>query len=84
MRPNAIWKAWLLGEKIGFLVLAKATAIWMSIIESAKANGLNPYEYIQYLLEMIPQLPTFVDEAKLAAYLPWIYKNTITKVAQAA
>jgi len=63
---------------------AKATAIWMSIIESAKANGINPYEYIQYLLEMIPKLPTFANEAQLAAYLPWNYKNMITKLAQVA
>lgn len=63
---------------------AKATAIWMSIIESAKANDINPYDYVQYLLEMIPKLPTFANEAQLAAYLPWNYKNMITKLIQVA
>lgn len=56
----------------------------MSIIESAKANDINPYDYVQYLLEMIPKLPTFANEAQLAAYLPWNYKNMITKLIQVA
>jgi len=56
----------------------------MSIIESAKANDINPYDYVQYLLEMIPKLPTFANEAQLAAYLPWNYKNMITKLTQVA
>ncbi|MCT4489008.1 transposase domain-containing protein, partial [Levilactobacillus parabrevis] len=50
---------------------AKATAIWMTLIESAKTNGVNLRDYILYLLENIPQLPAFAKESELAAYLPW-------------
>ena len=50
---------------------AKATAIWMTLIESAKTNGVNPRDYILYLLENIPQLPAFAKESELVAYLPW-------------
>lgn len=50
---------------------AEATAIWMTLIESAKANGNNPQDYIRYLLESMPQLPEFAKESELVAYLPW-------------
>ena len=50
---------------------AEATAIWMTLIESAKASGINPRDYILYLLENIPQLPEFAKKSELAVYLPW-------------
>lgn len=53
---------------------AEANAIWMSIIQSAKANGINVREYIQFLLEKMSQLPTFAKDEELEAYLPWNYK----------
>jgi hypothetical protein len=34
---------------------AKASAIWYSLAETAKANNLKPYEYFKYLLEEIPK-----------------------------
>jgi len=34
---------------------ANASATVYSIIETAKANGLKPYEYIKFLLERLPQ-----------------------------
>lgn len=34
---------------------AKASAVIYSIVESAKANDLNIYEYLNYLLEEKPQ-----------------------------
>nr|WP_298465897.1 transposase domain-containing protein [uncultured Mitsuokella sp.] len=33
---------------------AKASAAVYRIIETAKANGLNPFQYIKYLFEHIP------------------------------
>lgn len=42
-----------------------------SIIESAKANKLNIYKYINYLLEQIPQLENPSDETELKRFLPW-------------
>ncbi|ULQ48788.1 IS66 family transposase [Liquorilactobacillus nagelii] len=38
---------------------AEANAIWMSLIESAKANGLTPFKYLQDIIEKISKLPVF-------------------------
>lgn len=54
---------------------AEANAIWMTLIQSAKANGINPRDYIEYLLKTMSQLPTFAKEAQLEACLPWNYKS---------
>ena len=49
---------------------AKASATIYSIVESAKENGLNPYTYLQYLFERLPNIdledPNAIDEL-----LPW-------------
>ena len=45
---------------------ARASAVLYSMVETAKANGLIPFEYIQYCLE---QLATKPDE--LDYLLPW-------------
>ena len=50
---------------------AKASAIWYSIAETAKANDLKPYEYFKYLLEEIPQHGEFEDDSFLEELLPW-------------
>ena len=42
-----------------------------SLIESAKANKLNIYKYINYLLEQIPQLENPSEENELQKFLPW-------------
>ncbi|WP_461219260.1 IS66 family transposase [Lapidilactobacillus salsurivasis] len=52
---------------------ARSTAIWLTLIESAKANGIDPRAYITYLLKELPQQPDFADPAQLAVYLPWHY-----------
>ena len=59
---------------------AKANAIWMTLIESAKANGINPSDYLACLLKNISQLPTFVKSKDLEAYLPWNCKPSLTTV----
>lgn len=50
---------------------ATASAAVYSIIESAKANGLNPYKYLYYIFSELPgvqfgQHPEFLED-----YLPW-------------
>ena len=40
---------------------AKASAIIYSIVETTKANNLNPFDYVQYLLEEIPQHMDDID-----------------------
>nr|WP_276508159.1 transposase [Endozoicomonas acroporae] len=50
---------------------ARASAIYYSLIESAKDNGLEPFEYICYVLEELPYADTV---EKLEALLPWNVK----------
>ena len=53
---------------------AQASAVIYSITETARANGLNAYYYIKYLLE---QLAALIDEqgnieqSKLEPLMPW-------------
>jgi transposase len=49
---------------------AKASATAFSLIQSAKLNGLNPYEYLKYLFEELPDI-NCGDEAALEPFLPW-------------
>lgn len=49
---------------------AKASAIVYSMIESAKANQLNPYMYLVYLLTKLPGLKELNQES-LEPFLPW-------------
>ena len=46
---------------------AKASAVIYSIIETAKANGLKPFDYLQFLFEKMPNATT----GELDALLPW-------------
>lgn len=50
---------------------AKASAIIYSIAETAKANGLKPFEYFEYLLTEIPKHVDDSDRTFLADFLPW-------------
>lgn len=49
---------------------ARASAIVYSIIETAKENGLNPFNYLTYLFEKLPNVDT-KDLAILDDLLPW-------------
>jgi transposase len=49
---------------------AKASAIVYSIIESAKANQLNPYMYLVLLFTKLPNLKELTAES-LKPFLPW-------------
>ncbi|QGG48326.1 IS66 family transposase [Heliorestis convoluta] len=49
---------------------ARASAIVYSIIETAKENGLNPFTYLIYLFEQLPNIDT-EDEQVLDQLLPW-------------
>lgn len=50
---------------------ARASAIWYSLAETAKANALKPYEYFRYLLEEFPKHGEFEDLSYLESLLPW-------------
>ena len=57
-------KAWLFAATPNG---ATASSIVYSIIETAKENGLRPFQYMQYLLETLPNTTT----SGLEALLPW-------------
>jgi hypothetical protein len=50
---------------------AKASVIIYSVIETAKENGLNPFQYLTYLFEQLPQLMDPKDPEALDRLLPW-------------
>lgn len=50
---------------------AKATAIIMNLLETAKRHGLNSEKYISYLLDRLPNEETLAKREVLEAYLPW-------------
>lgn len=54
---------------------ARSTAIWLTLVESAKANGLDLCAYVTYLLKTLPQNASFADLAQREDedYLPWNY-----------
>jgi transposase len=78
IRPFVVGrKAWLFaGHPNG----AEAGATFYSLVETAKANGLEPYNYLRYIFEKLPLtqtdhdyrnlLPQFVDKNVLAASSP--------------
>lgn len=69
IRPFAVHrKNWLFADTVKG---AEANAVYYSLIESAKANDLNIYKYITYLLEKLPQLEYEQLEADIEKYLPW-------------
>ena len=64
-------KPFVMGRKACLFVAtpngAAASSIVYSIIETAKENGLRPFQYMQYLLETLPNTTT----SGLEALLPW-------------
>lgn len=57
-------KNWMfVGNRAG----AKGGAALYSLIETAKANGVEPYQYLRYVLEMTPKL----EPHELYQLLPW-------------
>ena len=67
IRPIAMGrKAWLFAQSEAG---AKATALWYSLVETAKANGLEPYWYLRKIFE---EMPVYLrDEKPVDELLPW-------------
>jgi len=65
VRPFAVGrKNWLFCDTVKG---AQASAVVYSVIETAKANGLKPFEYLEFLLESLPNTTT----GGLDDLLPW-------------
>lgn len=59
IRPFALGRRnWLFADSTKG---AKASAAWYSLVETAKANGLEPYAYLWRLFERLPQAKTVED-----------------------
>jgi hypothetical protein len=48
---------------------AKALANWYSVIETAKANGLDPFAYLRHLLAELPRYKA--ENRDIAPLMPW-------------
>ena len=71
IRPFVIGrKAWLFSDTPAG---ARASATHYSLIETAKANGLEPYAYLKQILTDLPYAESVED---IEALLPWNIKKT--------
>src|SRR5690606_35332809 len=48
---------------------ARSSAVIYSVIETAKENGLNPFVYLTYLFEQLPNVE--LSDAALETVMPW-------------
>lgn len=72
IRPVAIGRAnWLFA---GSLRAGKRAAALMSLIQSAKLNGLNPYAYLRDVLERLPTHP----DNRIDEFLPHNWTGSVT------
>jgi len=65
-------KAWLFSDAVAD---ANASSVIYSLLETAKANGLEPYTWLQRALRDFPATKTVDD---VAALLPWNRKDLHT------
>ena len=67
-------KAFVMGRKVWMFSNtpkgANASSVVYSIIETAKENQLNPFQYLTYLFEKLPNV-YISDPSVLDEYLPW-------------
>ena len=54
---------------------ANASATIFTLLETAKANRLNPESYLNHLLDVLPQRFTDNPHAKLDDLMPWSEKS---------
>lgn len=50
---------------------ARASAAIYSIVETAKANKIDPYKYMNFLFNSLPGLDFISEPSLLDDYLPW-------------
>jgi transposase len=76
IRPFVVGrKAWLFSDTPAG---ASASAIIYSLVETAKANGVEPYTWLRHVLEHLPAAQTADEMDKL---LPWnFHAATLTKI----
>ena len=69
LRPFVIgWKNWLFCDTPKG---AEASAVVYTLVETAKANGLDPFQYLNYVLLNIRFLGQNPPNEQLEQFLPW-------------
>ena len=69
IRPFAVGRRnWLFSDTVDG---ARASAVAYSIIQTAVANGINPYLYLLHLFTHLPTVLTKDPEADLSPFFPW-------------
>ncbi|XP_014680252.1 PREDICTED: uncharacterized protein y4jD-like [Priapulus caudatus] len=56
---------------------ANASALLYSLVQTAKANNLEPFAYLKYLLTELPKLGRHYQAEQLDQFLPW---NLVEKI----
>ncbi len=68
IRPFAVGrKNWLFCDTVKG---AESSAVVYSLVETAKANGLDPYDYLLYTLSMLPYFEKSPAHEKLDTLMP--------------
>ena len=69
IRPFAVGrKNWLFCDTVKG---AESSAIVYSMVETAKANGLDPYDYLLYALSVLPYYGKTTSHEMLESAMPW-------------
>ena len=69
IRPFAVGrKNWLFCDAVKG---AEASAIVYSLVESAKANGIEPFAYLQHMLVQLPYFGKSHSHEELESLMPW-------------
>jgi transposase len=69
IRPYAVGRRnWLFADTVHG---AQSSAVVYSIVRTALANGLNPYQYLLYLFTHLPIVLTKNKNADLSRFFPW-------------
>ena len=68
-------KNWIFSDSVKGV---KASANLYSLVESAKANGLEPYQYLRQVFTALPQAETVED---IESLLPWAVKKIPVEVS---
>lgn len=75
IRPFVVGrKAWLFSNSVAGV---KASANLYSLIETAKANGVEPYQYLRHVFTELPQAHSLED---IEALLPWTCREKLISV----
>jgi hypothetical protein len=68
LRPAVLGRAnWLFA---GSVAAAKNAAVWMSLIQTCRFHGIDPFEYLTDVLTRLPSTPT----SQIDQFLPDVWK----------